>query len=91
VAAPGSSCDGFHPTAYAAIYLGARSLRRQELLLDALADGVTSLHDSDYSVSIAEPTDDARLRRLVVAYNGLGTPCGRSARTSTSASCCSTR
>jgi len=49
-----------------------RPLRRQELLLDALADGLTSLHDSDYSMSIGEPRDDARLRRLVAAYNGLG-------------------
>ena len=49
-----------------------RPLHRQELLLDALADGLTSLHDSDYSMSIGEHVDDARLRRLVVAYNGLG-------------------
>jgi two-component system, NtrC family, nitrogen regulation sensor histidine kinase NtrY len=49
-----------------------RPLHRQELLLDALADGLTSLHDSDYSVSIGEPPQDARLRRLVAAYNGLG-------------------
>ncbi len=48
-----------------------RSLKRQEALLDALADGLWSLHDRDYSVSIAEP-DDARLRRLVAGYNGLG-------------------
>lgn len=49
-----------------------RSLRQQELLLDALADGLSSLNDRDYSVSIGGPTDDARLSRLVVAYNGLG-------------------
>jgi len=49
-----------------------RSLRQQERLLDALADGLASLHDRDYSMSISEPADDARLRRLVVAYNGLG-------------------
>jgi nitrogen fixation/metabolism regulation signal transduction histidine kinase len=47
------------------------SLKRQESLLDALADGLWSLHDRDYSVSIAEP-DDARLKRLVAGYNGLG-------------------
>jgi nitrogen fixation/metabolism regulation signal transduction histidine kinase len=59
--------------AYAAITIALRRpLRRQELLLDALADGVTSLHDSDYSMSIGEPVDDVRLRRLVAAYNGLG-------------------
>jgi nitrogen fixation/metabolism regulation signal transduction histidine kinase len=49
-----------------------RSLRQQELLLGALADGLSSLNDRDYSVSIAEPEGDARLRRLVTAYNGLG-------------------
>ncbi|HXW09770.1 MAG TPA: ATP-binding protein, partial [Steroidobacteraceae bacterium] len=47
------------------------SLKGQEALLDALADGLWSLHDKDYSVSIAEPRD-ARLRRLVAGYNGLG-------------------
>jgi nitrogen fixation/metabolism regulation signal transduction histidine kinase len=49
-----------------------RSLRQQELMLGALADGLSSLNDRDYSVSIAEPEGDARLQRLVVAYNGLG-------------------
>jgi two-component system nitrogen regulation sensor histidine kinase NtrY len=47
------------------------SLKQQETLLDALADGLSSLHDRDYSVSIAEPRE-ARLRRLVAGYNGLG-------------------
>ena len=46
-------------------------MREQERLLDALADGLWSLHDRDYSVSIAAP-DDARLQRLVAGYNGLG-------------------
>ena len=49
-----------------------RSLQRQERLTDALADGLTSLHDRDYSVSITEPLDDPQLARLVQAYNGLG-------------------
>jgi two-component system nitrogen regulation sensor histidine kinase NtrY len=49
-----------------------RSLRKQESLLDALAEGLWSLHDRDYSVSIAEP-DEPHLRRLVAGYNGLGT------------------
>ncbi len=54
--------------AYGALAVALRRpLRRQELLLDALADGLTSLHDSDYSMSIGEPPDDARLRRLVTA------------------------
>ncbi len=59
--------------AYGGLVTGLRrSLRQQELLLDALADGLSSLSDRDYSVSIVEPEGDARLRRLVVAYNGLG-------------------
>jgi nitrogen fixation/metabolism regulation signal transduction histidine kinase len=48
-----------------------RALRENELLVDALADGLASLHDRDYSVSIAAPAD-TRWRRLVEAYNGLG-------------------
>ena len=58
--------------AYAALAWGVRrSLRQQESMLDALADGISSLHDADYSVSIAEPRD-AKLRKLVTAYNALG-------------------
>ena len=53
------------------VYWVRRSLRQQELLLDALTDGISSLHGADYSVSIAEP-QDARLRQLVTAYNKLG-------------------
>jgi len=63
----------FTLAAYGALAFALRRpLRRQELLLDALADGLTSLHDSDYSMSIGEPEDDARLRRLIAAYNRLG-------------------
>jgi two-component system nitrogen regulation sensor histidine kinase NtrY len=40
-------------------------------VLDALADGISSLNDADYSTSIAEPRD-AKLRKLVTAYNALG-------------------
>jgi two-component system nitrogen regulation sensor histidine kinase NtrY len=53
------------------VYWVRRSLRRQERLLLALADGLWSLHDRDYSVSIAEP-EETNLRRLVAGYNGLG-------------------
>lgn len=49
-----------------------RSLRQQERLLDSLTDGLSSLYDRDYSVSIGLPEHDERLRSLVVAYNGLG-------------------
>jgi nitrogen fixation/metabolism regulation signal transduction histidine kinase len=48
-----------------------RSLQQQESLLDALTDGISSLRDADYSISIAEP-EDATLGALVTAYNGLG-------------------
>jgi hypothetical protein len=48
-----------------------RSLLPQETLLDALADGIGSLNDADYSVTIAAPTEP-RLQRLVAAYNQLG-------------------
>lgn len=58
--------------AYGLLALGVRrALRQQELLLDALADGLVSLNDADYSVSIAEPREPT-LRRLVAAYNRLG-------------------
>ena len=58
--------------AYAALAWGVRrSLSQQETVLDALADGISSLNDADYSMSIAEPRD-AKLRKLVTAYNALG-------------------
>lgn len=53
------------------VYWVRSSLESQEAVIDAIADGIWSLHDKDYSVSIAEPRD-ARLRRLVAGYNGLG-------------------
>ena len=53
------------------VYWVRRSLRRQEIVLLAIADGLWSLHDRDYSVSVAEPEDE-NLRRLVAGYNGLG-------------------
>ncbi len=62
----------FATIAYATLAWGVRrSLHAQESLLDALADGISSLHDADYSVSIAEPRD-ANWRKLVTAYNALG-------------------
>ncbi len=62
----------FATAAYATLAWWVRhSLQTQESLLDALADGISSLHDADYSVSIAEPRD-AKWRKLVTAYNGLG-------------------
>src|SRR5580765_5619398 len=59
------------------IYVGLghllhRVLERDERTLRAIADGVASLRDSDYSVSVTAPDDAGSLRRLVEAYNGLG-------------------
>jgi nitrogen fixation/metabolism regulation signal transduction histidine kinase len=63
---------GCAAVAFAGLIAWVRSaLRENELLVDALADGLASLHDRDYSVSIAAPAD-TRWRRLVEAYNGLG-------------------
>jgi nitrogen fixation/metabolism regulation signal transduction histidine kinase len=56
----------------ALVALLRQRLRRHEAVLEAIADGIAGLHDSDYSISVVEPRDDAQLRRLVVAYNGLG-------------------
>jgi nitrogen fixation/metabolism regulation signal transduction histidine kinase len=59
--------------AFGGLVIGLRrSLRQQEELLGSLTDGLSSLYDRDYSVSIALPERDERLRRLVIAYNGLG-------------------
>ena len=56
----------------ALIYLVRARLRRHETVLQAVADGISGLHDRDYSVSITPPRDDSQLQRLVTAYNGLG-------------------
>jgi len=59
--------------AYAGLgHLLHRVLERDERTLRAIADGVASLRDSDYSVSVTAPDDAGSLRRLVEAYNGLG-------------------
>ena len=49
-----------------------RTLGRQELIITAVGDGIASLRDRDYSVSITPPQGDAALGRLVEAYNVLG-------------------
>ena len=63
-------CSRRSPTRHWPGGCGARCTA-QELLLDSLADGISSLHDADYSISIAEPRD-AKWRKLVTAYNALG-------------------
>ena len=49
-----------------------RVIERDERTMKAIADGVASLRDSDYSVSVTPPDEAGPLRRLVEAYNGLG-------------------
>ncbi len=49
-----------------------RVIDRDERIVLAIADGIASLRDSDYSVSVTAPEDAGSLRRLVAAYNGLG-------------------
>jgi nitrogen fixation/metabolism regulation signal transduction histidine kinase len=60
-----------------AIYAGLalalrRRLDRDERIVAAIADGIASLRESDYSVSVSAPEDSETVRRLVDAYNGLG-------------------
>lgn len=55
----------------AVAYLSRRFATPMRRTVGALADGITSLKDSDFSVSIAESRRD-ELGELVRAYNGLG-------------------
>lgn len=55
----------------AAVLLSRRFARRIHRTLNALTDGITSLKDSDFSVSVAQRYDD-ELGELIRAYNGLG-------------------
>ncbi len=54
-----------------ALILSRRFARRMRRTLSAVTDGITSLKDSDFSVSIAQQHDD-ELGELIKAYNGLG-------------------
>jgi nitrogen fixation/metabolism regulation signal transduction histidine kinase len=49
-----------------------RVLDRDERIVEAIADGLASLRDRDYSVSVSPPDDSRALKRLAEAYNGLG-------------------
>jgi len=53
-------------------WLLRRSLAEQSQLVSAVADGIASLRDQDYSVSIAAPASASAVQRLVDAYNGMG-------------------
>jgi nitrogen fixation/metabolism regulation signal transduction histidine kinase len=59
--------------AYAGIAVALRRvLDRDERVVEAIADGIASLRDKDYSVSVSPPEDSRALQRLAEAYNGLG-------------------
>jgi len=53
------------------MWLVERITRPWSTTVRALTDGVASIRDHDFSVSIAAPKDDS-LRELVAAYNSLG-------------------
>jgi nitrogen fixation/metabolism regulation signal transduction histidine kinase len=58
---------------YASIALALRRmLDRNERIVLAIADGLASLRESDYSMSVSAPRDAAAVHRLATAYNGLG-------------------
>ena len=54
-----------------AMWLVERTTRPWSTTVRALTDGVASIRDHDFSVSIAAPKDES-LRELVAAYNSLG-------------------
>jgi nitrogen fixation/metabolism regulation signal transduction histidine kinase len=54
------------------IRLLRKSLGGQEMILTAVADGIASLRDRDYSISVTLPDGDTPMRRMVEAYNSLG-------------------
>ena len=49
-----------------------RTLGTQERIITAVADGIASLRDRDYSISITAPEGQVALRQLVDSYNVLG-------------------
>src|SRR5689334_22828866 len=53
------------------LWLAGRVARPWSSAVRALTDGVASLRDHDFSVSISPP-NDRELRELVTAYNSLG-------------------
>jgi two-component system, NtrC family, nitrogen regulation sensor histidine kinase NtrY len=54
-----------------AIWLAERATRPWTTVVSALTDGVASIRDHDFSVTISPPRDE-KLRELVSAYNSLG-------------------
>jgi nitrogen fixation/metabolism regulation signal transduction histidine kinase len=49
-----------------------RNLAEESRIVGAVADGIASLRDQDYSMGVAPPAAVSPLRRLVEAYNGIG-------------------
>ena len=62
---------GFAAAALLALWLGPRITRPWVRVLRAVRDGIVSLHDRDYSMSVAA-TPDVELSALTTAYNSLG-------------------
>jgi two-component system, NtrC family, nitrogen regulation sensor histidine kinase NtrY len=67
---PAALC-GVAAVAPLVLSLGAWTTRPWVRVVRAVRDGIVSLHDRDFSVSVA-PTPDAELRALTSAYNSLG-------------------
>ena len=62
---------GFAAAALLALWLGPRVTRPWVRVVRAVRDGIVSLHDRDFSLSIAA-TPDVELGALTTAYNSLG-------------------
>ena len=62
---------GFAAAALLALWLGPRITRPWVRVVRAVRDGIVSLHDRDFSLSIAA-TPDVELGALTTAYNSLG-------------------
>jgi len=62
---------GFAAAALLALWLGPRITRPWVRVVRAVRDGIVSLHDRDFSLSIAA-TPDVELSALTTAYNSLG-------------------
>jgi hypothetical protein len=73
-----------------AIWLTGRALDRWSRSIRAVADGISSLKDRDFSVSVTASTED-EVGDLTREYNSLGSACAGNGSTCTSGSSCSTR
>ena len=69
--APAAALAGFAAAVPVALWLARRLPHRWVRVLQALHDGIVSLRDRDFSVSVAA-VEDAELGGLIAAYNSLG-------------------